>query len=145
MFKHIGFRILAAIVLLAAIFGIAAFAFNAGVARGTVLNLPAPAPGQIVPNYAYGLPYMHHMPFFGLGFLGLLLPLFLVFLAFGAARRMLWGPRFGWRHMHHMQNMQSGACGEKGPAEGFVPPMFAEWHRRAHSGTENTEESATQK
>jgi hypothetical protein len=36
---------------------------------------------------------------------------------------MLWGPRHGWRHMHH------GSWGENG--EG-VPPMFNDWHRRAH-------------
>ncbi len=142
MFKHIVFRILAAIVLLAAIAGIAGFAFNAGMMRGAALNLQVPAGGQTVPNYGYGQPFMYPMPFFGFGFLGLLLPLFLIFLAFGAARRMLWGPRFGWRHMQHMQH---GACGENSPEGGFVPPMFAEWHRRAHNSPEKPEDSATQK
>ena len=147
MFKHIVFRILAALVLLAAIAGIASFAFNAGMARGVALNVQVPAAGQAVPSFGYGLPYMMHpMPFIGFGFLGLLFPLFLVFLAFGAARRMMWGPRFGWRHMHGMHSMQAGGCAENGSASGeFVPPMFAEFHRRAHAASEKPADSDTQK
>jgi hypothetical protein len=126
---------LAGLVLLAAIAGIAFFAFNAGMARGTTLNIQAPAPqagGQPVPPvpfYGYGMPYSWHpFPFFGFGCFGVLIPLFLLFLAFGAARRMLWGPRWGMHHMHH-----HGPWGDKGPGSpDFVPPMFAEWHKRAH-------------
>jgi hypothetical protein len=143
MFKHIVFRIVAAVVLLAAIAGIAGFAFNAGVARGAALNLqvPATAAGQPIPYYGYGMPFMHPMPF-GFGFLGLLLPLFLIFLAFGAARRMLWGPRWGGRHFAHMHGMGS----EKHPdSADFVPPMFAEWHRRSHGQAEQPKEPADQK
>ena len=138
MFKNIVFRILAAVVLLAAIAGIAGFAFNAGMMRGEAISVQAPAAGlQPVPGYAYPMPYMH--PFMGFGFLGLLIPLFLLFLAFGAFRRMLWGPR--WGMMHHMHNMHDmrhtesmGAFhGPWGEQHGdFVPPMFAEFHRRAH-------------
>ncbi len=138
MFKHIVFRIIAALVLLAAVAGIAGFAFNAGMARGAAMNIQVPsAVGQPVPFYGYGMPYPHMMPFFGFGFFGLLAPLFLLFLAFGAARRMMWGPRFAWRHMQH------GACGDKGGGGEFVPPMFAEWHRRAHSdGKEQPQDPA---
>ena len=150
MFKHIVFRILAGLVLLAAIVGIASFAFNAGMARGVGLSAQVPAAGQAVPGFGYGLPYMMHpMPFFGFGFLGLLFPLFLVFLAFGAARRMMWGSHFAGRHMHGMHGMhgmQAGGCGENGPASGeFVPPMFAELHRRAHAASEKPVDSDTQK
>jgi hypothetical protein len=75
--------------------------------------------------------YPHPYPFFGFGCFGVLIPLFLLFLAFGAARRMLWGPRFGWRHMHH------GPWGDRGPGgPDFVHPMFAEMHRRAHEAAE---------
>jgi len=146
MFKHIAFRFLAALVLLAAIAGIAFFAFNAGMTRGATLNLQAPATaGQPVPFYGYGMPYMHMSPFFGFGCFGLLLPLFLLFLAFGAMRHMVWGPRWGGRHMM-MHGMQHGPWGEKGPGSAdFVPPMFAEWHRRAHGGTDQPEEPAAQK
>jgi hypothetical protein len=124
--KHIVFRILAGLVLLAAIAGIAFFAYNAGVTRGAMMNIPAPSGevnGQVYPYFAYGMPW-HFPPFFGFGCFGLLFPLFLFFLAVGAFRRMLWGPRWGWHRMGH-----HGPWGEHG--EG-VPPMFAEWHKRAH-------------
>jgi hypothetical protein len=136
MFKHIVFRILAALVLLAAVAGIAGFAFNAGLARGAAMNIQAPAAGgQLVPYYGMPYPYMGH--FFGFGFLGVLIPLFLLFMVFGAARRMMWGSHFAGRHMHH------GPWGEKGTNGEFVPPMFAEWHRRAHSdGDEKPKDSA---
>ena len=146
MFKNVVFRILAGLVLLAAIAGIAFFAFNAGMTRGATLNLQVPAAqagtaaGQPVPFYGYGMAYPHPFPFMGFGCLGVLIPLFLLFLAFGAARRMLWGPRWGWRHMHH------GPCGEKGPGSpDFVPPMFAEMHRRAHENAEKPADNPTQK
>lgn len=130
MFKHIVFRFIAALVLLVAIAGIAFFAFNAGVTRGAMLNLPAPAAGQPVPYYGYGMMYPH-FPFFGFGIFGVLAPLFLLFLAFGAVRRMLWGPRWDWRHMQH-----------QGPGSpDFVPPMFAEMHRRAHAADQTSGES----
>ncbi len=142
MFKHIAFRIIVALVLLVAITCIAFFAFNTGMMRGAALNLPVPATlGQPVPYYGYGmLPFIHPFPFFGFGFFGLLAPSFLLFLVFGAFRRMMWGPRFGWHHRVR------SAWGEKGPGiDGFVPPMFAEWHRRSHSGVEQDAEPAVQK
>lgn len=131
MFKHVVFRILTVLVMIAVIAGIAGFAFNAGVARGVAMGIQAPASGaQAVPYYGYGMWYPHVMPFFGFGFLGLLVPLFLLFLFFGAMRRMMWGGRFGGAHMH---NMHHGPWSEKGDGDDFVPPMFAEWHRRAHT------------
>ena len=140
MFKNVFFRILAGFVLLAAIAGIAFFAFNAGMTQSAALNLQAPAAqpgGQPVPYYGYGMPFPYPMPFFGFGCFGVLIPLFLLFLAFGAARRMLWGPRWGWHHMHH------GPWGEKGPGSpDFVPPMFAEWHKRAHGEAPSEEKKA---
>jgi hypothetical protein len=146
MFKHIVFRIFAALVLLAAIAGIAGFAFNAGVQRGAMLNLQAPAAaaGQTLPYYAIGMPFMHHP--FGFGFLGLLVPLFLLFLVFGAVRRMIWGPRFGWRHMHMMHGGPWAQDGGKGPGDAnFVPPMFAEMHRRMHAANDQPSEPTAQK
>lgn len=123
MHRHIGFRIVAGLVLLAALAGLTYFAFNAGMVRGVALNtgetgsLPEGA-------YGYGRPYYWHAPFFApFGFLGCLLPLFLIFLVFGAARWMFWGPRLG---MHPHGHWRSRWSGEN------VPPMFAEWHRRAH-------------
>ena len=82
---------------------------------------------QPFPYYGYG---WHPFAFHGFGFFGLLLGLFLFFMALGAMRRLIWGPRFGWHHRHHR-----GWSGHKAWApwgEGEVPPIFAEWHKRAH-------------
>src|SRR6185436_18010962 len=96
----IGFRIVAALVLLAAIAGIGFFAYQAGVAHGSPVTIQAPAGESVPPNpyYGYGMPY-HHPFGFGFGCFGLLLPLFLLLIALKAVRIMLWGPR--WGHMHH--------------------------------------------
>jgi len=121
--------IVATLVLIAAIAGIAYFAFNAGVAQGSPITLQSPE-GQNVPapyppfGYGYGMPF-HHPFGFGLGCFGILIPLFLFFLAMKAFRFMFWGPRFG----HHM-----GGHGpwRHGWGENGLPPMFEEWHKRAH-------------
>jgi hypothetical protein len=123
------FRIVSALVLVAAIAGIAFFAFNAGVAKGSPVTIQAPA-GETVPQSypycGYGMPYGRHMPFLGFGCFGLLIPLFLFFIAMRAFRFMFWGPRFGMHGGH-------GPWGQHGMHEGSVPPMFNEWHKRAHA------------
>ena len=124
------FRIASAFVLIAAMAGIAFFAFNAGVAQGSPVTIEAPA-GQSAQapypyfghGYGYGMPF--HRPFgMGFGCFGLLIPLFLFFVAMKAFRIMTWGPRMG--HMHGHGPWRHG-CGENG-----LPPMFEEWHKRAH-------------
>ncbi len=119
-------RIVSALVLVAAIAGIAFFAFNAGVAQGSPVTIQAPA-GQSAPMpypyFGYGMPFFR--PFgFGFGCFGILIPLFLFFLAMRAFRFMFWGPRWG----HHMH----GGHGPWNHGEGGVPSMFEEWHKRAH-------------
>ena len=58
-------RIVSALVLIAAIGGIAYFAFNAGIAQGVVTRLPEAQQGQMpYPYYGYGMPF-HFFPFFG--------------------------------------------------------------------------------
>lgn len=131
----IGLRIVSALVLLAALAGIAFFAFQAGVAKGSPVTIQAPA-GQTAPvpapfyGYGYGMPFHHPFGFgFGFGCFGPLLALFLVFLAFKSFRMMLWGPR--WGHMgHHGGRGPWGRHWENG-----VPPMFEEWHKKAHGET----------
>ena len=125
----IGLRIVSALVLIAAIAGIAYFAFQAGVVRGSPITIEAPS-GETVPGpypyygYGYGMPF--HRPFgFGFGFFGFLLLLFFFFAALRAFRFLLWGPRWGWGHHH-------GPWG-RGWGNG-APPMFEEWHKRAHGG-----------
>ena len=125
--NNIGLRIVAGLVLLAAIAGIAYFAFQAGVAQGSPVTIEAPA-GETVPApypyYGYG--YGFHRPWgFGFGFFGFLLLLFLFFLALRAFRFIFWGPRWGWGGHH-----QHGSWGRHWG--NGVPPMFEEWHKRAH-------------
>lgn len=121
-------RIIAGLVLIAAIAGIAYFAFNAGVAKGSPVTIQAPS-GESAqmpyPYYGYGMPF--HRPFgFGFGCLGLLIPLFLLFVAMRAFRFMFWGPRWGG-HMGGHGPWKWRGCSEDG-----VPNMFHEWHKRAH-------------
>ena len=123
MIRHVAFRIIAGIVLLAAIAGLGTFAYQAGVAHAVAANIQAP-----VTNV---MPYGHFMWFPGFGIFGLLIPLFLLFLAFGALRRMIWGPRWGMRHMGYGPMGHSSM--RHGPWSEGVPPMFAEMHRRAHA------------
>jgi hypothetical protein len=117
------FRILAALVLLAAIAGIGFMAFSAGAA--THIQVPANAAGQ--PPYApYAYGFWRPWPFFGFGCFGPLIALFLLFLAFRAFGWLFWGPR--WGRLHHMRRAwRHGWDDETG-----VPPMFKEWHDRAH-------------
>lgn len=122
-----GLRILSALVLVAAIAGIAFFAFQAGVAQGSPVTIEA-AEGQTAPMpypyYGWG-GHFHHPFGFGFGFFGFLILLFLFFAALRAFRFLFWGPRWGWGPHRH---------GPRGRGwENGVPPMFEEWHKRAHS------------
>ncbi len=133
--KHIVFRLIFAIVLIAAIAGIGVLAYNAGITRGEALSAAAPATTANSPAYpAY--PYWWPFPFFGFGFFGILALFFLIFIVFGAARRMVWGPRFGGHWMHR----RYGPWGETGSEEG-IPPMFAEMHRRMHEAEDKKSEN----
>jgi hypothetical protein len=135
-------KIVAALVLILALAGLAYFAFNAGVAQGVATKLPE-ASSQAAPvpaPYPYvGAPFFWHpYPFFGFGFgcFGPLLGLFLVFFALRAFSFLFWGHGWGhrWGHMH-------GGHWGHGEGEQSVPHMFSEWHRRAHEdpGTEKKE------
>ena len=128
---NIGLRIVAALVLIAAVAGVAFFAFQAGVAQGSPITVQSPS-GETAPlpypYYGYGMPF--HGPFgfgYGFGCFGPLLGFFLIFLAF---RFLFWGPRWGHRGMH--------GPWRHGWGEGGVPPMFEEWHKRAHEPKTDT-------
>ncbi len=128
MTRHMVFRIVAALVLLAAIAGIAFLAYSAGVAQKLPANVQAPATQPVAP-YPYSFGWWH--PFWGLGCLIPLAFLFLIFVAFGSMRRMIWGPRWGMHHMHH-----HGRWSEEDWKDG-VPPMVSEWHRKMHGQTDD--------
>jgi len=116
-------RIIAALVLVAAVAGIAFFAFNAGVAQGVATKLPAVTQPGNMPYPQYGMPFFWH-PFFG--FFGFLIGLFLLFFVLRVISFVVWGPRWGG-HMGHHRMWRYGW-----DEEGGVPPMFKEMHDRAH-------------
>jgi hypothetical protein len=127
--KYNVIRVIAGLILLAAIVALGAFAYNAGIAQGAIAGSSAPAASAgaaVYPFHGYGA-FWHPVPFFGLGCFGLLMPLVLVLLMLSAFRWVVGGPRWGWRHAYHRRWMWDD--------EG-VPPMFAEWHRRIHGEPE---------
>ncbi len=125
----IALRVVSGLVLLAVIAAIGFFAFQAGVAEGSPITIEAPSGESMpapYPHFGYGYGMRPHHPF-GFGF-GCLIPIFgvlLLVLALKSFRVMMWGPRWGWGGRH-------------GWGEGGVPPMFEEWHKKAHG--ESTEE-----
>ena len=124
---RIFWRVLVVVVLVAAIVGLGAYAYNLGMAQGIAQKITLPA-GQSAP-----VPYMYYgHPFFGAGFglLGCLIPLFLLFLVFGSMRALFWHGPMGWRHMHRR------GWDWRDENSKDVPPFFAEWHRRAHAAPE---------
>ncbi|MEO5886965.1 MAG: hypothetical protein ABIQ77_04805 [Anaerolineales bacterium] len=129
-----GLRIVSVLVLIAAVAGIAFFAFQAGVMRGSPVTIEAPsgdanAVPAPYPYYGYGMPF--HRPHFGFGFgfFGFLIPLFLFLLALRAFRFLFWGSRWGHHKGHWGRHWEGGA-----------PPMFEEWHKRAHGEAGQPEE-----
>ncbi len=135
--NNVGLRIVAVLVLLAAIVGIGFFAYQAGVAHGSPVTLQAPSgSGQTTvpapyPYYGYGMPFFRPWGF-GFGCFGPLFAFFLIFLAF---RFLFWGSRWGHRGLH--------GPWRHGWGEGGVPPMFEEWHKRAHGQSSDTGTSET--
>ena len=119
-------RILAALVLIAALVGIGGYAYSLGMTQGLAQKVTATT--GTVPAPAF---YPWH-PFFGFGFgwspFACLIPLLLLFVVFGSFRALFWIRPMGWRHhmMHH------GRWGyDENDKE--VPPFFAEMHRRMHA------------
>ena len=131
--KHITLRILSGLVLIAVIAGIAFLAYNAGVTRGTGATIQVPTGQNGSPSYpVYGMPLWWPFPFFGFSLFGLLALFFLLSVAFGAARLMLFGPRYGW----HMMHRRYGNWDDRDSSKD-IPPMFAEMHRRMHAADED--------
>ncbi len=131
MSGKIFFGLLAVLLALAAIAGIGYFAFNAGVSQGLVAQAPAGQGSAVNPAYPrYGWPlWWPGFPFFGFGFLGVILGIFLLIFVLRAVSFALWGPHWGYgRHIH-------GGWPHDWEHESGVPHMFREWHDRAHKST----------
>lgn len=131
MNRSIVLRIVSALVLIAVIAGVGMFAFRAGVSQGLATNISElpefkDLPKDGVPpmygrdGFGHGYGMRFHGPHFGFGIFGFLFTLFLFFVAVKALRVLFWGPRWG----HH------GGWGRHW--EGGAPPMFDEWHKKAH-------------
>jgi hypothetical protein len=133
-------RVLGALLVLGLIAGAGAFGYRAGMAQG-ISQAPVVAKaiekaaenGQVAPQmmyprgfgYGYSPMPFHHAGFFPFG--AICGSIFFLFLFFGAMK-MLFFRRMMWSggHMH-------GPWGRHW--EGGVPPMFSEWHKRAHGET----------
>ena len=139
MNDKIWLRIVSALVLLAAIAGIAFFAYQAGVAQGSPVTIEAPSGDTNAvpvpyPHYGYGYGMPFHHPFgYGFGCFGIFILLFLFFIAIKAFRMMVWGPRWGWGGHH-------GHWGRHW--DGDVPPMFDEWHKKAHDAPKESKKDS---
>ncbi len=117
MYGRVFLRVLAGLLIVAGVIGIGAYAYQLGLAQGVAQGAPAGVAAQ-APFYWYPQPFF--APFWGFGCFGLLIPLFLLFVIFGALRAMFWRGHMGHGHWRERWS------------EGGLPPMFAEWHRRAH-------------
>jgi hypothetical protein len=135
------FRLIAVLVLIGLVAAGGYFVYQAGIAQG-VSQAPEVAEsieraaegGQgapVMPMYGYGYPYRgfgypHHFGFFPLG--GICFSIFFIFLFLGLLRFIFFRPwHRGWGY--------HGYHGPWGKWEGGVPPMFDEWHKRAHGET----------
>ncbi len=140
------FRLIGVLILIGLMAGGGYMAYRAGQVQG-ISQAPAVATaisqaaenGQAAPappmygygyGYGHGYPYAfgypHHFGFFPFGICGSILFVFFFF----ALLRMIFRP-WGWRHHGHH--------GPWGKWEGDVPPMFSEWHKRAHGETPTEE------
>jgi hypothetical protein len=133
MNRNIVLSILIVLALLAGAIGIGAVAFRAGVTYGisqsddvaaALESRPDVVPVAPYSYYGYGPFARPHFFSFGFGPLSCLFPLLFFFLLFGLFRFIFrpwgWGWHRGWHHGH-------GPWGKDG-----LPPMFEEWHKRAH-------------
>ena len=121
------FRVILTLVLVAVVAGIGVFAYNAGMAQGLAQKLPAaaitaPATGTFVYQYPGMMPFGGPFGMHAFGFLGCLVPFFLLFLFFGVMRALIWHGPHRWRGHHGM-----GRWGEDG-----ILPHLEELHQRMH-------------
>jgi hypothetical protein len=136
------YRVFLVLVVLGAIAGLGAFAYQAGVTHGIaqgVLFQGSELPAPVYPYYGswYG------KPFFGFGLFSCLVPLFLLFLVFFALRGLFWHRRGGWGRMH------SGPwgwppSGDRRNWKEHVPPVVEEWHRKMHAGPSSPESAGSE-
>ena len=124
---RIAVRVLLAVTLIVVVAGLGFYAYNVGLGQGLAESGKIVAPDGATPlagaaPYTYGPGF--YRPFFGFGIFSCFVPILFLFLFFGLLRAIFGhGPR-GWgRHY--------------GPWGKDIPPMFEEWHRKAHEPQSN--------
>ena len=154
MFRNgLVFRVIGAVLLIVLVAAGSFMAYRAGVAQG-VIQAPAVATaiskaaesGQAAPvppmmyGHGYGYGYSIYGPHFGFFPIGAICgSIFFLFLFFGAMRMIFFGGmrHRGWEGRHH------GPWGRHW--ENGVPPMFEEWHKRAHGESTPSDSEPTKK
>jgi hypothetical protein len=129
MNRHVIGRILLGVLAVVVLAGVGVAAYSAGLAQGAAVQLGA---GGLEPGFSPGFRGMPGLwplglGFFGFGLLGLAFKVLLFFGLIALIGRLIFWPRWGWGRGPWGHGP---GAGEHGP--GAVPPMFAEWHRRAH-------------
>jgi hypothetical protein len=136
MNRRVVLGILVVLLLVVGAVAVGGFGYQMGVARGLADSgkLVAPQGGGAVAPFAYGAPYYYPGPWgwgFGFGFLQCLIPLLGILLIFGLLRGLFW--RGGWGGRRGWGGHGYGPGGQGfGPSGQGLPPMFEEWHKRAH-------------
>jgi hypothetical protein len=119
-FNRWGAAALAIVAVLVAV-GIGTGAYQAGVAHGLALQIPAGTAPPVPPYGWYG-GYGWYRPWgFGFG------PIFFILIWFLLIRGIFWGGRRRWYYRHWDE----------------VSPRFDEWHRRAHEQMKGDSPSPT--
>jgi hypothetical protein len=125
MYGRFFVRVLLGLLVIAAVIGIGAYAYQMGLSQGAAQGASEGTAPILTGPHFYGRP-IH--PMGGFGCFGLLIPLFFLLLIFGGLRAMFWHGPWGHGRWHVGHPGHPGHPGwEKG-----VPPMFEEWHKRAH-------------
>ena len=142
MNRRVVLGILVVLLLVVGAVAVGGYAYQLGVAQGLANSgkLVAPQGDGVAPvaPFYYGGPFFYHPFGFGFGFLGCLFPLLGFFLIFSLLRVIFWGGgwggRRGWGRHGWGPGYGSGGSGGQdfGPGGQGVPPMFSEWHKRAH-------------
>jgi len=157
MSRNVVFRVIGIVLLLGLIAAGGFMAYQAGVAHGVAQSPEVVAAiekaaengqGPIVPPMMYGYDrpgfgfggfghhgfgYRHHFGFFPIG--GFCFALLFFFFLIGALRMVFFRP---WHH-HGPWRGPWGKHWEDG-----APPMFVEWHKRAHGETSSDESKSSE-
>jgi uncharacterized membrane protein len=134
MNRHVVLKVVLMLALIGALIGAGTLAFSAGVTQGIAMDAQA-STGESAgtPYPVYMLPY--GQPWVGFGGLlcfGMLLFFLSLFLVVGAARAVSGRGHWAGHAAHH--GPWGAAPGDGSEQSGRpVPPIFEEWHCRAHA------------